>query len=183
MTYSLPHTIQNPTGEKLVFQKVESTPDGDRLVGESFCQPGSGPLMHTHFKQDEGLTVLAGKMGYQVKGEAAKYALPGESVVFKRGLPHRFWAEGNEVLHCKAWIQPANTLVFFLSSVYAAQTKTGTAKPEAFDAAYLLTRYAAEYDLVGIPWFVKKFILPATYQVGKLLGKYKHFKNAPAPLR
>lgn len=183
MNYTFPHTIQNPSGEKLVFQTLEPTPDGGRLVGESFCQPGSGPLMHTHFRQDEGLTVLSGKMGYQVKGETAKYALPGESVVFMRGQPHRFWAEGNEVLHCKAWIQPANTLVFFLTSVYAAQTKTGTEKPETFDAAYLLTRYSAEYDLVGIPWFVKKCILPVTYQVGKLLGKYKHFKNAPAPLR
>ena len=182
MTYTLPFTIQNPTGERLVFQKVESTPEGDKLTGEAFCQPGSGPLMHTHFKQDEGLTVLSGKMGYLVKGEAPRYATVGETVVFRRGTPHRFWAEGTEVLHCRAWIQPVNTIVFFLSSVFAAQQKTGTAKPEMFDAAYLLTRYASEYELVEIPWFVKRFVLPTTYQLGRVLGKYNHFKDAPAPL-
>ena len=183
MTYSFPHTIENPSGERITFQRIETLPEGDRLVVESFCKPGSGPIMHTHFKQDEGLTVVSGKMGYQVLGSAPRYALPGESVAFKRGVAHRFWAEGETPLHCTGWIAPVNTIVFFLSAVYAAQRKSGSEQPERFDAAYLLTRYASEYDLVGIPLFVKKVILPLTYQVGKLLKKYKHFENAPAPLK
>lgn len=181
MNYQLPHTIQNPTGEKIIFQKIEQTPDGDRVIGESFCQPGCGPVMHTHFKQDEGLTVVSGKMGYQILGEEPKFVLPGESVVFKRGVPHKFWAEG-EALHCTAWIQPANTIIFFLTSIYEAQNKSGSERPEKFDSAYLLTRYASEYDLVEMPGFVKKVIVPATYYMGQLLGKYKHFANAPEPV-
>lgn len=182
MNYRFPHTIQNCIGEKIIFQKIEKTPDGDRAVGESFCQPGSGPVMHTHFKQDEGLTVVSGKMGYQVLGEAPRYALPGETVVFKRGTPHKFWAEGEAALHCTAWVQPVNTFIFFITSVYAAQNKAGSAQPEKFDAAYLLKRYASEYDLVEIPAFVKKVIIPITYYIGKLSGKYKHFENAPKPV-
>ena len=182
MHYQLPHTIQNCNGEKIVFEKIVQTPEGDKLVGESFCQPGSGPLMHTHFKQDEALTVVSGKMGYQLLGGAPQYAMPGETVVFKRGTPHKFWAEGGEVLHCTAWIQPANTIVFYLSAIYAAQNKTGTERPETFDGAYLLTRYASEYDLVEMPFFVKKVMVPLTYFVGKILGKYKHFADAPQPV-
>lgn len=183
MNYQFPYTIQNCVGERIVFQQIEKTPNGDRLIGEGFCQPGCGPIMHTHFKQDEGLTVVSGKMGYQILGQEPKFAVAGESVVFKRGMPHKFWAAGEEVLHCKAWIEPANTIVFFLSSIYAAQNKTGSERPEKFDGAYLATRYAAEYDLAEMPRFVKKVILPATYFIGKLLGKYKHFKDAPEPVR
>lgn len=180
MNYQFPYTIENCIGEKLIFKSID--PVTGKLHVESFCQPGVGPIMHTHHKQDECLTVISGIIGYQVLGEEAKYAGPGESILFKRGVPHRFWAEGNEVLHCQGYVQPANTLVFFLSSVFAAQNKTGTTRPEAFDAAYLLTKYSSEYELIGIPLFVRKCILPVQVFIGKLLGKYAHFKNAPQPM-
>ena len=183
MNFPLPHTIQNCVGERIVFQELVPTLQGGRLLGEGFCQPGCGPIMHTHFKQDEGLTIVSGTMGYQVHGQAPQFAGPGETVVFKRGVPHRFWAEGDEVLHCKAWIEPANTFLFYITSIYAAQNKSGTEKPEIFDGAYLVTRYAKEYDLVDMPLLVKKVVLPVTYFIGRILGKYKHFSSAPAPLK
>jgi hypothetical protein len=80
-------------------------------------------------------------------------------------------------------VKPANTIVFYLSSIYAAQNKSGTHRPETFDASYLLTRYASEYDMAELPWFVKKVIIPITYYIGRILGKYRHFKNAPAPVK
>jgi len=183
MHYKYPHTIENCTGEKLVFLGIEPCQTGDRLLVEGFCQPGAGPLMHTHFKQDEALTVVSGQMGYQILGEAPRYARVGQSVLFEKGVPHRFWAEGDQVLQVKGWVAPAHSLVFYLSSLYAAQNKAGSGRPEPFDAAYLLTRYGSEYDLVGMPLFVKKVILPATYYLGRLLGKYQHFQQAPEPLK
>ena len=139
--------------------------------------------MHTHFMQDEELTVVSGKMAYQVLGQQPHYAKAGESVLFKRGTPHRFWNAGNEDLICRGWIQPANSIVYFLTAIYAAQNKSGKAQPEAFDAAYLMMQYAGEYDMAEIPPFVKKVVIPLTYWLGRLLGKYKHFVDAPAPLR
>ncbi len=183
MKYEYPHTITNPTGETLIFKEVVQEPDGDRLLVENYVTPKNGPPMHTHFLQDEALTVLTGKIGYQVKGEQPQYAGVGETIEFLRGTPHRFWNAGEDILHCKGYIKPANTIVFYLSSIYAAQNKSGSERPEQFDAAYLLTRYATEYDMVEIPGFVKKVIIPITYFIGKLLGKYKHFENAPEPLR
>jgi quercetin dioxygenase-like cupin family protein len=183
MNYQLPHIIQNPTGEKLIFKEIIREPDGDKLLVENYVSPKSGPPMHTHFLQDEALTVMEGQIGYQVQGQEPQYAGVGETIVFKRGTPHRFWNAGEEVLHCSGWIKPANTIIFYLSSIYAAQNKSGTNKPEAFDAAYLLKKYASEYDMAGIPSFVKKIIIPATYFIGKVMGKYKHFENAPASVR
>jgi quercetin dioxygenase-like cupin family protein len=183
MNYSLPHTIKNPIGETLIFKELIKEPDGDKLLVENYVVPKSGPLMHTHFLQEEGLTVVEGRIGYQIQHEEPKFAGPGETVVFKPGVAHRFWNDGEGVLHCTGYVKPANTIVFYLSSIYAAQNKSGTAQPEKFDGAYLLKRYASEYDMAEIPGFVKKVIIPITYYLGKLLGKYKHFSDAPAAVR
>jgi hypothetical protein len=156
---------------------------GDKLIVEAYCKQGAGPVMHTHFKQDESLTVVSGPMGYQLFGQEKKIAKPGETVLFQRGTPHKFWAEGSESLHCTGWIQPVNSLPYFLSAVYAAQNKSGKAEPDPFDAAFLLTTYASEYDMPEIPSFVKKVIFPVTRFIGQLLGKYPHFKDAPAALK
>jgi hypothetical protein len=43
-------------------------------------------------------------------------------------------------------------------------------------------RYRKEYDMPELPRFVKSVIIPATYTIGKLSGKYRKFENAPAPL-
>ncbi len=182
MTFTYPHTIENGLGETLVFRALQPESDGDRLLVDNMVAPGIGPPMHIHWLQDESLTVVQGKIGYQVQGQAEQFAGVGETVLFKRGVAHRFWNAGSQPLHCTGWIKPANTVVFFLSAIFGAQRKSGKPQPEPFDAAYLLTRYASEYDMVDIPRFVRKVILPTTYQIGRLAGKYKHFADAPEPL-
>jgi quercetin dioxygenase-like cupin family protein len=182
MDIKYPHIIENCIGEKLIFKEIQQEPDGDKLLVENYVTPGSGPVMHTHLLQDESLTVVKGKLGYQILGQPEKYAAEGETVLFEKGTPHRFWNDGEEILHCEGWVKPANTIVFFLTSIYNAQNKSGKARPEQFDAAYLMTRYSTEYELPEIPKFVRKTIIPITYRIGKLLGKYKHFKNAPDPV-
>ena len=59
-----PHTIENCIGEKLIFKELQKEPDGDRLIVENYVTPNHGPLMHTHWLQDESLTVVNGKIGY-----------------------------------------------------------------------------------------------------------------------
>ena len=43
---------------------------------------------------------------------------------------------------------------------------------------FLMTRYQSEYT-IDLPGVVKKIIIPITYSIGKMLGKYEHFKDAP----
>jgi hypothetical protein len=45
-----------------------------------------------------------------------------------------------------------------------------------------MKRYKNEYAAVGMPAFVEKLMLPSAYFFGKVLGKYKKFKDAPKPL-
>jgi quercetin dioxygenase-like cupin family protein len=183
MNYPLPYIIENCIGEKLSFLRLVPEPGGDKLLVENFVKPGVGPVMHTHFLQDEVLTVEKGRIGYQLKGGAPQYAEVGETVVFHRGVAHKFWNAGDEELHCTGYIKPANSIVFFLTSLFEAQNKSGSARPELFDGAYLVKRYASEYEMNEMPWLVKKLVIPVVYFAGKLLGKYKHFKNAPGPIK
>ena len=180
--YTLPHKIAND-GEELTFEAIEYE-DGERkLIVSNLIQPKQGPPFHVHFKQDEYLQVKSGRMGYQIYGEEAQVIGEGESVLFKRNQMHRFWNDGEHPLVCTGWVMPANSLDYFLTGVYNSMNKANNLKGDPFDSAFLLTRYKSEYDLLDVPPFVKKVIMPITVFIGKLLGKYEHFQDAPEPLK
>ncbi len=178
MQHQLPFSIETKYGEKITFLRME----GNKLLLEGFCAPMAGPGFHTHLRQDEGVTVVKGKIGYQIFGEAEQFGGVGDSVTFKRGVPHRFWNAGEEELHITGWIDPAENVVFFLSTLYDALNQGTDKRPEMFGGAYLTCRYRNEYDVPDMPGFVKKVIMPFAYFIGKLTGKYSKFKDAPQPL-
>lgn len=182
MSYSLPLTIKNCLGEELTFHRIEMQDGEEKLVIENYVAPGASPMVHTLHMQDECLIVLHGRLGYQFLGEEPKYATIGESVLFKKGTPHRFWNAGKDELNCYGWIKPVHNIIFHLTALFNSINESGTERPTQFDSAYLLQRYGKELDIPGIPKIVKSVLLPATYQIGKLTGKYKKFKDAPLPL-
>jgi quercetin dioxygenase-like cupin family protein len=176
-----PIRIENGHGETLIFERLVSTPAGNRLEGYNEVESGAGSPMHVHFKQEEGLAVVAGRLGYQIKGEAPRYAEVGESVVFARGVAHRFWADGDELLRCTAYIEPADNSVYFLSEVFRSTCENG-GKPDAFEAAYLLHKYRSEFAMLDIPSFVTRIIFPVLRFFGNLTGRFKDLERGPASL-
>jgi quercetin dioxygenase-like cupin family protein len=180
---TLPVRIENGHGEVLIFERCVKTPAGDRLEGRNEVQPGAGPPMHVHHRQEEGLTVVAGRLGYEIQGEAARFAVPGETVVFAPGVAHRFWADGDEVLRCTAYVTPPDNLVYFLSEIHRSIRQRGDGRPDPFDAAFLLHRYRSEFAMLSIPAFVQRALFPVLRFVGYLTGKYGRFAGAPEPVR
>lgn len=177
----LPITISNIHGEVLTFLRITETESGRILEVENEVAPNSGPPMHTHWKQDESLTVIAGKLGYQLAGGPKEYLSEGETVVFKRGTAHKFWNAGTTTLRCKGWVSPPDNIVYFLSEIYKSMNENG-GRPGSFDAAYLLHRYRSEYTMDEIPSFVQKVIFPITLFMGKIAGKHKKYSDAPQPV-
>ena len=174
----LPYTIENTTGEKLTFLRTTVRDGAEYLEGENEVLPNAGPPMHVHYKQDESFTVVSGKLGYQTWGEEKKYAGPGETILFKAGIPHKFWNAGSDTLRCTGYISPAGNAVYFLTQLFQSSNENG-GRPGIFDAAFLLHHYKSEFGMLEIPQFVQKVIFPIVLLVGKPLGKYKKFKDAP----
>ncbi len=181
--YTYPHTIENGAGERITFLRAVPRPGGDRLEVENVVAPGAGPPMHVHHYQVEALTVEHGRIGYQRPGEPPQFAGPGETVAFKPGDAHKFWNAGEDDLRCTGHIEPAGSVEYLLTELFASMKRRGTPQPDPLDAAFLMWRYRDEFTLLEIPALVRRFVLPAQVAVGTLLGKYRKYADAPGPVR
>jgi quercetin dioxygenase-like cupin family protein len=177
MKFEYPHTISNGHGEEITFLRLIRDGEGEWLEIRNEVSPGAGPPMHVHHLQDESLTVVKGKIGAQVDGQPPVFYGVGETVLFKRGEVHRFWNAGDEMLVCEGWAKPAYNLEYFLTEIYKSVKANGGKAPGAFDGAYLLSKYGSEFDMIGIPGFVKKVIFPMTLFFGRLLGRHRKFEG------
>lgn len=177
-----PYVIENGAGERLTFARRIQEPDGDRLEGESLVSPGAGPPMHVHYQQEEAFTVVRGRLGYQRLGEASAFAEAGQSVVFRAGEPHRFWNAGEDDLHCTAYLKPIGNVEYILAALFESQRNNGGRRPNPFDVAFLMQRYRSEFGMSAIPAGVQQVVFPLLVAVGTVLGKYKKYADAPAPL-
>jgi uncharacterized cupin superfamily protein len=183
-TYTYPHTIENGAGgERLTFLRRVPGARGERLEVENAVEPGAGPIMHVHHYQEEALTVVEGRIGYQRPGEAARFAGPGETAAFRAGEAHRFWNAGEGVLRCRGYIEPADNIEYFLEAIFESQKRNGGSRPDLLDAAFLVWRYRSEYRMVGIPRPVQRVVFPVLVAIGGLLGRYRKYADAPEPVR
>jgi quercetin dioxygenase-like cupin family protein len=179
---SYPKVIESGGGEQITFLRLVKDGAGERLEVENPVQPGAGPPMHVHYKQEENLTVVSGKLGYQCLGEQPRFATKGETVRFEAGVTHRFWNAGPDALRCSGFARPANNLEYFLTELYRSTKVTGGRRPDPFDAAFLATRYKTEFGMAAIPAPVQAVLFPLLLVIGRLTGKFKKFADAPAPL-
>ena len=177
-----PFTTANRSGERLHFHGVVQSEAGPVLEVSNEVTPGHGPPMHVHYKQWEELTVKEGRIAYQVKGEAPGEAGPGETVRFNAGIPHKFWAVGDQVLRCDGRICPPDNVAWFIDMLYKSMDRNG-GRPGLFDSAYLLHRYRGEFGMLEVPAFVQRTIFPVVRVVGTMLGMHRRFAGAPEPVR
>ncbi|WP_090146857.1 cupin domain-containing protein [Dyadobacter soli] len=182
MKKEYPVTIDNGHGERLTFLSRELRDGIEYIQVENRVSPGAGPPMHVHHQQYESLNILEGKMGVEVLGEEPYFLHKGDSATFEPGIAHRFWNAGDTTLHCKGEIWPPHNIEYFLGEIYRSSRENGNGRPGAFDAAYLTRKYYTEFDMLGIPAFVKKVIFPVILFLGKLQGKDKRYQNAPDAL-
>jgi quercetin dioxygenase-like cupin family protein len=170
-------------GERLTFVGRVRDPAGDRLEVENLVKPGSGPPMHVHTYQEEALTIQQGRLGYQRSGAPPQYAEPGETVVFEPGEAHRFWNAGEEDLLGTGYIRPADNAEYFLTAIFESQRESGGSRQDPFEVAFLMRRYRSEFYMSEIPAVVQRFVFPVLVTVGRVLGKYGKYADAPEPVR
>src|SRR4051812_33852328 len=178
-----PHTIDDGHGSRIAFLGVRhDDAGGEYLEMAGSVDPGAGPPEHVHHLQTETVTVISGRLGVAIPGEPERFAGPGETVVFAPGTPHRFWNAGDTELAITGTARPPHNLEWFLTQIYAS-TATHGGRPGGFDGAFLSTRYRDEFAITAIPAPVRRFLFPVQAAVGRLLGRYGHFTDAPEPVR
>jgi quercetin dioxygenase-like cupin family protein len=176
-----PYTVTSGGGgERLTFRGVVPGERGETLRIDSRVAPGAGPPFHLHRRQDEGLTVRSGRIGYQLAGGPERFAEAGAAVTFRAGEMHRFWNAGDDELVIEGWASPPGNLEFFLSHLIASGGRGD--RPNPLDAAFLLRRYRSELRLGVPPAPVQRIVFPLLYALGKLTGRHRRFAGAPAPL-
>ena len=177
-----PHTIDNGAGEKLTFVGIRSDERGEYLEARNTVLPGSGPPMHAHYLQEEGLTVESGTMGWQRAGEEEQVAKAGDSITFAPGEVHRFWNAGEDELVGTGFVRPPDNIEYFLTQIYASTKANGGKRPRLFDGAYLARRYRSEFGMADIPQPVQRVVFPLVVAVGVLFGLHRRFADAPEPV-
>ena len=168
----------NKNGEILIITKSGKETNGEITEFEGKDEPGIGPPMHVHFIQEEKIVLLKGSMRAKTHDEEFDVEL-GKEYIFKAGVPHQFWNTGTEQNHYSGYLKPSCNWEYIIENVYNSANAANDVKPSPFDAAFLLTKYKSEIDLLVIPTPVRKIVFPILFVLGRMLGKYSKFSDAP----
>ena len=80
------------------------------------------------------------------------------------------------------WVKPPHNLEYFLTALFDATRRNGRGRPGLYDAAFLMTRYRSEFGNRAVPAPVQTLVFPLVVLLGRILGRYDHFRGAPTPL-
>jgi hypothetical protein len=76
-----------------------------------------------------------------------------------------------------------DNIEYFLSAIYESQRESAGSRPDPLEMAYLMRRYRSEFGMAEIPSVVQRVVFPVMVAIGRLLGKYKKYADAPEPVR
>ncbi len=165
-------------GETLIITRSAAETNGQVTEFEGIEEPGVGPPLHVHFKQEETVKVITGRM--HIKTLTGEFSLAeGQEYTFAAGEAHQFWNEGDQPMHYSGHVKPSNNYEYFIRHIYQSANEANDDKPGPFDAAFLLTRYRSEMDMLVIPKPVKLLVFPILLAIGRLTGKFRKFADAP----
>jgi quercetin dioxygenase-like cupin family protein len=104
--------IRNPFGGDLDFIVRAEQTNGALLAFETVPQPGEGPPLHVHTREEETIYVLSGDFRWKVGDELAA-APPGAFVFIPRGVSHTWQNVGEEPGKLLVTFMPAGMEGFF----------------------------------------------------------------------
>ncbi len=161
------------TGEILLIRRRFDAQGQVVLALDGALPPGtSGPPLHVHFQEQEEGIVKAGTLGAQVRTE--KFLVPtGGTVILPKGLPHRWWNAGDDLLEFSGHAVPAVDLDRFLQALFAVLNAGSNGRPPIFYLAHVLWRHRDTQLLSIPPPAIQRFLLPVLLMIGRIMGKYR----------
>jgi mannose-6-phosphate isomerase-like protein (cupin superfamily) len=100
-------------GSHLTLKAVGADTEQAFALMEYVLAPGGGAGLHSHGREDESFSVLAGELAVQL-GEEALVVTPGEFLRIPRGTRHAFINRGPDPLTALVMLTPAGLEQFFV---------------------------------------------------------------------
>jgi mannose-6-phosphate isomerase-like protein (cupin superfamily) len=131
-----------------------------------------GPPLHIHYLEDEDGFVSAGTLSVEVGGHRID-AGPGETVRLPRGVPHRWWNQGDQELAFSGSARPVADLDRYLQAVFEVLNAGTPSRPPLFYMAHVALRHSRTQAALLIPVRVQQILFRVVVAVGTLLGRYR----------
>ena len=160
------------TGERLELRRLRRNGDVWLELKGTLPPHRQGPPMHIHFAEDEEGHVLAGTLSASVNGQVVTVPA-GKSTALPRGLPHRWWNDGEELLVFEGYAKPVVDLDRYLQAVFEVLNAGPDRRPPLFYMAHAALRHRETQAVLLMPAPIQAVLFRAVVALGTLLGKYR----------
>lgn len=170
------------TGEVLELRRHRE--NGEMALGLRGTLPAhsEGPPLHIHYLEDEEGVVTAGTLSVEIDGRRLD-AGPSESVLIPRGVPHRWWNQGDQPLAFEGRTRPVADLDRYLQAIFEIMNAGAPNRPPLFYLAHLALRHRRTHAVFVMPAPVQAVLFRAVVVVGTLLGRYRGTEWPGCPIR
>jgi mannose-6-phosphate isomerase-like protein (cupin superfamily) len=170
------------TGEILEISREKR--DGEVLFRLRGTLPPrrEGPPLHIHYLEDEEGVVSAGTLSAEVDGQQLTFG-PGEAVRLPRGVPHRWWNAGDQLLAFEGYTRPAVDFDRYLQAIFEVINAGPPHRPPLFYLAHVALRHRQTQTVLVMPPAIQAVVFRVAVAVGTLLGRYRGTEWPGSPAR
>jgi mannose-6-phosphate isomerase-like protein (cupin superfamily) len=131
-----------------------------------------GPPLHIHHLEDEEGVVTAGTLSAEIGGQRID-AGPGQAVRLPRGVPHRWWNQGDQPVAFEGRARPVVDLDRYLQAVFEVMNAGARNRPPLFYLAHVAQRHRRTQTALVMPLSLQAILFRTALVLGTLLGRYR----------
>ena len=128
--------------------------------------------MHIHHLEDEEGVVTAGRLSVMLDGKRID-AGPGDSLQLPRGLPHRWWNQGDAPLAFEGFIYPPVDLDRYLQAIFEIVNAGPQNRPPLFYLAHVALRHRRTQTILVMPPKLQAILFRTIVMLGTIMGRYR----------
>ena len=170
------------TGEVLELRRRNQNGEPILELRGSLSAHQEGPPLHIHHVEDEEGVVTSGVLSATVGGQRVD-AGPGQTVPLPRGVPHRWWNEGDQPLAFEGRARPVVDLDRYLQAVFEVMNAGAPGRPPLFYLAHVALRHRRTQAVLVMPPPVQAVLFRVVVALGTLLGRYRGTQWPGCPVR
>ena len=174
--------VNRHTGEVLEIRRQKR--DGETVFELRGTLPAhrQGPPLHVHHLEDEEGLVTAGTLSAEVDGHRLTVGV-GEAVRLPRGVPHRWWNDGDQPLAFEGYTRPAVDLDRYLQAVFDIMNAGSPNRPPLFYLAHLALRHRRTQTVLVMPSVLQAVLFRMIVGIGTVVGRYRGTEWPGCPAR